>query len=87
MKARVTTVLPPSSYKLHYEELVYKYESARNIKGSRNMTYMGVRRACINVVKYSLRRQDIQEQNNKTKNAVRSQFRKAIGMGFYIKAF
>ena len=59
MKARVTTVLPPSPYKPHYEELIYKYESARNIKGSRNVTHMAVRRACINVVKYSLRRQDI----------------------------
>ena len=59
MKARVTTVLPPSSYKSHYEELIYKYESARNIKGNRNVTHMAVRRACINVVKYSLRRQDI----------------------------
>lgn len=52
----------PSSYKLHYEELIYKYEAKRNIEENINATCMGIRRGYINIVKYDLRKQDVYEQ-------------------------
>ena len=48
---------------------------------------MGVRRVCINIVKYALEGKIYKNKNNKTKNVVKSQFRKGIGVVFYLKEF
>lgn len=45
---------------------------------------MGVRRVCINI---ALEGKMYENKNNKTKNVVRSQFRKGIGVVFYLKEF
>lgn len=78
----------PSSYKMHYNGLMYKYEAARNIKENINVTCYGCQERVHKYYEICFQEAKVcKNKNNKTKNAVKSKFGKGIGMVFYLKSF